>query len=168
MTISLYAQPYDISATGFYFANAEEYEKKVKTLTNDYGDLVEECEIQFIDGDGIDCELANTIGINQTNFRGFLICAEDWEDWQKLNTIIAVGECGYNFDAQVDPDYHGIDIYHADSLRELAEQFVDEGLYGEIPVHLQFYIDYDAIARDLAMEYTETTIDGDRIIFRAS
>ncbi|MGH1464121.1 MAG: antirestriction protein ArdA [Cognatishimia sp.] len=168
MTISLYAQPYDISATGFSFAETEEYDERVKTLTNDYGDPVEEFEIQFIDGDRIDCELANAIGINQANFRDFLTCIEDWEDWQKVNTIIAVGECGYDFDAQVDPDHHGIDIYHVDTLRELAEQFVDEGLYGDIPEHLQFYIDYDAIARDLAMEYTATTIDGARIVYRAS
>lgn len=34
-------------------------------------------------------------------------------------------------------------------------EFVDEGLYGEIPKSLEFYIDYKAIARDLKMDYTE-------------
>jgi len=55
---------------------------------------------------------------------------------------------------------------HVDSMRELAEQFVEEGLYGDIPDSLQFYIDYDAIARDLAVDYSETVIAGSCIIYR--
>ena len=57
----------------------------------------------------------------------------------------------------------GEDLY---TLRELAEQFVDEGLFGEVPESFRFYIDYDAIARDLAVDYSETTIAGSRIIYR--
>ncbi|EFO34060.1 conserved hypothetical protein [Roseibium sp. TrichSKD4] len=132
MEILLHAQPYDISATGFYFKTAEEYDRKVRGLKNAYGDPVEEFEIQFIDGEEIDCELAKAIGINQANFRDYLICGEDWEDWHKINTIIAIGELGYDFDAQCDPDHHGIDIYYVETMRELAEQFVDEGLFGEV------------------------------------
>ena len=58
-----------------------------------------------------------------------------------------------------------MDIYAVESLRELAEQFVDEGLYGDIPESLQYYIDLDAIARDLSGEYTETTIAGGRYVY---
>ncbi len=168
MTTTLYAQTYDISATGFYFTSPEEYDERANALTNAHGDPVEEFEIQFIDGEDIDCALAAAIGINQANFCDYLDCVEDWEDWQKVNTIIAVGECGYNFDAQVDPDHHGIDIYYVETLRELAEQFVEEGLYGDIPESLQFYIDYDAIARDLGIEYSELTVAGARLVYRAS
>lgn len=168
MEIVLHAQPYDISATGFYFKTAEEYDSKSKSLKNAYGDPVEEFEIQFIDGDDIDCELAKAIGLNQAKFHDYLICIEEWEDWQKINTIIATGELGYDFDAQVDPDHHGIDIYYVESMRELAEQFVDEGLFGDVPESFQFYIDYDAIARDLAVEYSEIRIAGERLIYRAS
>jgi len=168
MTITLYAQPYDVSATGFYITSAEDYDTKAKGLTNAYGDPVEEFEIQFIDGERIDCDLASAIGINQANFRDFLECAEAWEDWQKINVIIAVGELGYDFDAQDDPDHYGIDLYHAGTMRDLAEQFVDEGLFGEVPSRFQFYIDYDAIARDLAVDYTEIEVAGERLIYRAT
>lgn len=48
-------------------------------------------------------------------------------------------------------------------MKEVAERFVDEGLFGEIPDHLVHYIDYDAIARDLSIEYTETEIAGERL-----
>ncbi|HLP68685.1 MAG TPA: antirestriction protein ArdA [Rhizobium sp.] len=51
-------------------------------------------------------------------------------------------------------------------MKELTEEFVDEGLFGEIPGHLAHYIDYDAITRDLAMDHTETEIGGERLICR--
>jgi antirestriction protein len=80
-----------------------------------------------------------------------------------------VGECGYSFDLKSGaPDDFEVDIYELDSLRELAEQFVEEGLFGEIPKHLENYIDYDAMARDLGMDYSETTIDGKRLIYRCA
>jgi len=168
MTITLHAQPYDINAAGFYFSNAEDYAKKAKAAKNSYGDPVEEFEIQFIDGDRMDCELAKAIGINQANFADFLECAEAWEDWQKINVIIATGELGNSFDHQDDPDHYGIDVYWVGSMRELAEQFVDDGLFGEVPKQFQYYIDYDAIARDLAVEYSEIEIAGERLIYRAT
>ena len=82
--------------------------------------------------------------------------------------IIAVGECGYGFDPNAEPDHNGIDIYHVSSMRELAEDFVAEGLYGDIPDGLQYYIDYDAIARDLSMEYCEVVIAGNYLVYRAT
>jgi hypothetical protein len=41
----LFAQPYDISATGFYFETEEEFTSKASALRNGYGDQVEEFEI---------------------------------------------------------------------------------------------------------------------------
>ena len=168
MTVTLHAQPYDITASGFYFESYEDYAEKAAKLRNDYGDPVEEFEIQFIDGEDIDCELAKAIGVNQANLADYLTCVEVWEDWEKTLVIIAVGECGYSFDAQECPDSHGIDFYYVDNLRDLAERFVEDGVYGDIPKPLQFYIDYDAIARDLACEYTEATVAGERLVYRAA
>ena len=150
MTIKLHAQPYDISAIGFYFETVEQYEQLATKTTNDFGQSVEEFEIQFIDGEQIDCELARAWEINQANFAAFLDAAEDWEDERKRHYIIAVGECGYgHFDAVDDPESIEIDLYQVSSLQGLAEQFIEEGLFGEIPEPLRFYIDYKAIARDL-------------------
>ena len=162
----LHAQLYDIAATGFYFETAEGYEKSANALRNDYGDHVEEFEIQFIDGESTDCDLAKAIGLNQANFARYFEIIDEWEEWEKQQVILAVGECGYQFDDDTSPSDFDIDIYDVDSMRELAEQFVEEGLFGEIPENLQFYIDYEAIARDLAVDYSETVIAGSRIIFR--
>ena len=127
---------------------------------------VEEFEIQFIEGGLIDSELARAIGISQANFADYLECIESWEDCEKTIVVIAVGECGYRFKADTSPDDFEVDIYHVDSMRELAEQFVDEGLFGEIPENLTHYIDHDAIARDLAVDYSEAIIGGERLVYR--
>ena len=165
MTI-LFAQPYDISACGFYFESIDEYVRKSSSLKNDHGQAVEEFEIQFIDGEDIDCDLATAWGLNQLHLSNFFQAVDEWECHQKLCFIIAIGECGYSFDPARDhPDQLDVDIYEMDSLVDLAEHFVDEGFYGEIPKPLAFYIDLHAIARDLAVEYSELTIAGKRYVY---
>ena len=164
----LHAQPYDLAAAGFYFETVEEYSEKAAKLRNDYGDPVEEFEIQFIDGASIDCDLAQAIGLYQGSLDQYFDAVKMWSDDQKQRVIIAVGEVGYSFDANKNPDSYDIDIYHTETLRELAEQFVDEGLFGDIPEQFQFYIDYEAIARDLGFDYSETEIAGQYLIYRAA
>lgn len=165
----LYAQPYDLSATGFSFVSYEEYETKASNLKNDYGDPVEEFEIQFIDGEDIDCDLAQAWTLYQSNICEFFEAVNDWSERQKLHYIIAVGECGYAHDQVADePENIDITIYCSMTFKELAEQFVEEGLYGEIPEHLQYYIDYDAIARDLECDYSFVTIAGETLLYRAN
>ena len=167
MTITLHAQPYDISASGFYFESAKEYETKAAASVNDYGEPVGEFEIQFIDGEDIDCALAKAWGLSQCNFSAFIEAAEEWDEDHKQRYIIAVGECGYDHDQAADnPDSIDLTIYAIESLRQLAKDFVEEGLFGEIPESLRFYLDYDAIARDLGMDYAETTIAGKTLIYR--
>ncbi|HTW24462.1 MAG TPA: antirestriction protein ArdA [Candidatus Baltobacteraceae bacterium] len=165
----LHAQPYDISAQGFYFRTAAEYQEKAAKVRNDFGFSVEEFEIQFIDGDNIDAELFEALRVDQSTFPQFLEACDAWDEHQKRKVILAVGECGYSFDLKAgDPDDLDVDIYELDSLRDLAEHFVDEGLFGEIPTHLQHYIDYDAMARDLGMDYSEATVDGKRLVYRCA
>jgi len=164
---TLHAQPYDISGTGFYFDSVEKYELKLQQLKKYLGQSCEEFEIQFIDGENIDCELFSALGIHQGNFAAYLEAVENWSDNEKIKAIIAVGEAGYSFDlGKDDLDQFEIDLYQLDSLKELAYQFVDEGLFGEIPEQIQHYLDYDAIARDLGMDYSEITIDGIRYVYR--
>lgn len=59
-------------------------------------------------------------------------------------------------------DSYDVDIYDyssdtsfTDVYELLAYDFVSDGLFGEIPSHLENYLDYSAIARDLSMDYTE-------------
>lgn len=165
-----YAQPYEISACGFYFSDMEAYDTKYSGCRNSFGAQVEVFEIQFIDGESIDAQLFVALGIHQGNISYFVDAIDEWEEYEKQALIIAVGECGYSFNI-FDNDLsviESVDIYPVDNLRELAEMFVDEGLYGETPERLQFYIDYEAIARDLSVEFSETNIAGTTLIYRCS
>ena len=165
----LHAQPYDISANGFYFDDAKSFTDKAKDNRNDCGDPVEEYEIQFIDGERIDCEFAQALGLNQVNFVQFFKLVDEWDGDTKRRFIIANGECGYEFCGDtVEADIQNLDltIYEVSDLEELAEQFVDEGLLGEIPKTLETYIDFEKIARDLGYDYAMTDIAGQSFAYR--
>jgi len=96
----------------------------------------------------------------------FFAALDAWDEHQKRCFIIAVGECGTRFNAASDhPDDFDVDIYEMDSLVELAEHFIDEGFYGDFPQALTYYIDTQAIARDLAVDYSEITIAGQRFVY---
>ncbi len=69
---------------------------------------------------------------------------------------------GYNEKDIIDEglDEFYVDIYDfsdntsfTDTFELLAMQFVDEGIYGEIPKNLENYLDYEKMARDLRMDY---------------
>ena len=161
-----YAQPYDLSATGFYFEDFESFEAKLSTARNDYGQPVEEFEIQFIEGEAIDAALCQAIGIYQNTVERVFDLIDTLDDQDKQCLIVACGECGYTFDPESgDVRDFDLDVYDCETLNELAEYFVNEGLYGDIPDSLAFYIDYDAIARDLSVEFTETEIAGQRLVY---
>lgn len=160
MSLQFHAQPYDTSYHGFYFESLTEFEEKLAAHP------AEEFEIQFIDGETLECELVEALGINQGNIEAVLDALNDWEEDAKIKAIIAYGEGGYNFHDNDDPDSIDIDIYYADNLAALAEQFVDEGLYGDIPKAREYYIDYELIARDLGYEYSEITVNGTSICYR--
>lgn len=87
----IHAQPYDLAANGFYFESLAEFQTKAKANRNDYGQPVEEYELQFIDGDAIDCDLATAWAINQANIGQYFDAVDDWDDHGKRMFIIAVG-----------------------------------------------------------------------------
>lgn len=167
--IRLYAQPYDISASGFYFETAEEFTEASSALRNEYGDPIEEFEIQLIDAEAIDCDLAKAWELNQANYAQYLEKADQWDEYSKKQFILAVGECGCDFNPDcADPSDYEVDLHICDTMRELAIEFVAQGYFGEVPEHLQNYIDYDAIARDLSIDYSEAVVAGERLIFRCA
>lgn len=167
LTLLFYAQPYQIGVEGFYFQCAEDYETKLPTIKDRYGMPVEEFEIQFINGGDLDAALARAWGLSQINICRFIEVAEEWDEYAKLSFIIAVGEAGYSYDPEtVGSADFDVDIYFLDTLKDLAIEFVEEGLFGDIPKPVEHYIDYDAIARDLGMDYSEITIANTRLIYR--
>ena len=52
-----------------------------------------------------------------------------------------------------------------EQAQELMQQTLAARIRGDIPDTLQSYIDYDAIARDLAVDFSETMIAGERLVY---
>lgn len=75
---------------------------------------------------------------------------------EELKAIMEVS--GGSLEETLEIHQRGGFIYYSgiDSFSELAEMFVNKGCYGTIPEHLQNYIDYEAIGRDLSFDYTQT------------
>lgn len=85
------------------------------------------------------------------------------DDHEKTG-LIALGVCGYLIDGDTNTD--DVEIFYCQSLKDLASQFVEEGFYGDIPESIRYYIDYDAIARDLRVEYAEMRVGQQNIVYR--
>lgn len=167
---NFYAQPYDICANGFYFGSIEEYNIYAARNYNKFGDFVEEYEIQLIDAPtSLDCAVINALSPNQCNIERIIDICENWDDDDKVRLLLAE-ESGYSFNVDTTElcpnDLPEIEIYEEYRFDKLAEQFVDDGIYGEIPENLAHYIDYEAIGRDLQVDYARTNIAGTDYIFR--
>lgn len=144
---SYFAQPYNISATGFYFTDLEDYRAKAATAKDDYGMPVEEFEIQYIDGD--DAALFRAVGVNQANLDEWfelLAYLEGNEDGKIIACHIATE--GYTMEELFSccDDYS---LYRG-TAAEYAEEFVSD--CHQIPGNLAFYIDYERLGRDMVLE----------------
>lgn len=166
----LYAQPYSLDAEGFYFSDMADYDKKYSANRDSFGGLVEEYEIQMIDGRSIDIAFGYAVGVNQANLPAFFEAVDSWSDYELVRAALAhnegIASSCFGTDASAS-DYDNIIIYEDMTFEELAEQFVDDGHYGEIPEPLVGFIDYKQIAHELQHSYSETKIAGTYYIYQA-
>lgn len=157
--IELYAQPYDMNARGFHFANEDDFAAKAKANFNTYGEPVEEYELQVID---YDCPVVGAFlhatKPDQANLNTVLETVRYQSEYDLIQ-IIAILENGYDLKYALE-NYEDVSVYEADTIGEVAEQFFEEGYFGKIPDHLQNYIDFEAYGRDNLLDYYEVKIDG--------
>ncbi len=151
MTI-LYANPYDISYTGFYFSTLDEFTEQMAAAS------FEEVEIDYIDGDNP--QLFSDVSINQANL-------DTWFD--HLDTITDDSEAAiaicfllqYLDLAEAIDRHEDVIIWHGsadDYAADLIEQTTDLSQLTNI---IGNYINYQAIARDMQLngEIVEVTHD---------
>ncbi len=141
---TLYANPYNSDAAGFYFESADAFNEKLTNLTDRYGNQVEEFEIDFIDGD--DAALFNACTINQANLSTWFDDIEPLDDHEKTNLYYLLNVASYTLSQALDKvDEPSIT---QSSLRDAAEALFDECWLHEMPESIRFYIDYDKFASD--------------------
>ena len=159
-----HATPYDISATGFYFHDYEDYEAKAKNHRNEYGEVVEEFEIQLVAGDNY--QLFNALGINQANLKTWFADFEDMKGTDVVGAIYLAEYLNVNMTDILDK-LDDISFFEGRAKSYAEDYLTDSGLLDEVPESLKYYIDVDAFARDmlLAGDITEVDIMGATYVF---
>lgn len=152
--MQLFAQPYDISAQGFYFDSFEEYAEKAEANLNSSGQPVEEYEIQAIDEEASD--FAKIVPPNQCNL-------EQWIEWaDKYAGLDSREQYAFQFlcDATLWQDVFCDEVFDkVDEVcifegtpGEYAEEFVSDCYNIEKMMgNLACYFDYEAFGRDLVL-----------------
>ena len=166
MTNTYHATPYDISASGFYFQTYEDYLEKSASHRNDYGDPVEEYEIQFIFGDNY--RLFEAVGVNQANLKDWFDSFEELEDNDAIKAIYLAEDLGYAMDDILDR-LDEVILFEGTAL-EYAEIYLEEtGLLEQIPESLRYYFDTESFARDLMLngDIASLEIDGTHYVVQA-
>tara|TARA_E500000318_G_C3563484_1_gene214633 strand:+ start:738 stop:1238 length:501 start_codon:yes stop_codon:yes gene_type:complete len=156
MTNTYHATPYDISAAGFYFSSYDDYLAKAADHRNDYGHLVEEFEIQFIDGDAF--ALFDALKVNQATLSTWFEHFEDLDEDDAHKAIYLASYEGCTMD-QILERLDDVHLFEGTAI-EYAESYIEEtGLLDQIPEGLRFYFDVEAFARDLQLGGDITVIE---------
>jgi hypothetical protein len=108
----------------------------------EYAKAYDEPCIQVLDNDGF--EIPSELSMSE--YCEFIEGIEAMYEWDKTKAKALIHVEGWKYYESYDLD--NIDLYSGD-LSSLAEQFVDDGIFGDIPSSIASYIDYEKIARDL-------------------
>lgn len=156
---SFFAQPYDQSATGFYFSCMESYTKQVEVAVNVDGQPVEEFEIQ--PNYDVSSELFKACGINQSNLEQWFDEIDLLNDGQKVALFYLMDN---NVCKDLDDAISQLDDVSISecNIEEAATQLFDDCYLSEVPKAVHIYIDYEAFARDCQMggDIVEFKFDG--------
>ncbi|MES9983572.1 MAG: antirestriction protein ArdA [Candidatus Thiodiazotropha sp. 6PLUC6] len=122
----------------------------------------EEVEIQFIDGECGLSKLVSAAGIDQSTVALWFEELDDL-DTLEIDQICFLLDCGHDLEDAL-TRYEYVNIFHgsaADYAQELIEETTD------IPENLRYYIDYEAIARDMGYNGEIEEIDREVIVTNA-
>lgn len=156
---TFYAQPYSIDHTGFYFDSFEAFEEGMDKLE---ARGCEEVEIQFIDGESHHADLARAASIHQGNVDLWFEELDDF-DSMETNQLCFLLDCGYDLEDAL-TRYEYVNIFHG-TAADYAQELIEEST--EIPDNLRYYIDYEAIARDMGYNGEIVEIDREVIVTNA-
>lgn len=150
MNISLYAQPYNTDATGFYFSSFEEYTEKQAACRDSFGQIVEEFEIQHIDGAD---DFARIVKPDQCNLDEWFEQAEQFDDLSRDEQTAFTWLVDYvGMDAdEAFAKAEDVTIFTG-TREEYAQELVDDCFDLQRKMgNLARYFDYDAFGRDLEL-----------------
>ena len=159
-TTILHATPYNIDAVGFYFNDLTDYETKAAAHFDNWGNLVEEYEIQLIDCD--DSQLFMACNINQANLDVWFDHVEFLQDHDKVSLFYLVTN-GYDLQSALEKLNEPCIIEC--NLKDAAAELFDEYYADSIPENLRYYIDYDRFSRDCELGGDMTEFEYNNITY---
>ena len=144
--LKLYANPYDITARGWYFSTEEDFEKKFKQRLP-----VEEYEIDFIDGSDEALTLFKLLQVNQANLGEFFDRLDDFEaldeaEQAALYYITEENRFTKDLDEALKLVEDEVRVMEGTAL-DYAYEYIDSA--GAIPAKLaDQYFDFEKFGRD--------------------
>jgi hypothetical protein len=148
MRTTLYANPYDISYTGFYFDSTDQFDQKLSQAH------YEEVGITYIDG--ANPKLFHAVKIHQGNVDLWFDELDKYSDDSHEASAIGYLLDMMHLDEAIKRRYEV--ILHRGSLADYAFELVSD-VYplDELPDIIKHHINYDSIGRDLELnsEVTE-------------
>ena len=143
--MKFYANPYNTSATGFYFESIEELEEKSAALKDEFGLPVEEFEIEAMDGTREEMELFESAEVTPDTMVEFLKFIEDSDEetWPAVYFLLE----RYSLEGSICLA-NECNVVQS-SLLDAASEIFDECYGYSIPGELRIYIDYEKYAADL-------------------
>jgi antirestriction protein len=160
--LTLYANPYDISARGWYFKSAEEFDRKFAAHQP-----VEEYEIDFIDGNDFESELFKSMHVNQSNVTEYFERIEqigDMRDHELAALHFALQELSMDdVDEALRLAQDEIRVTEGDA-EKYAEDFIDNiGGVGELGEDTrEMYFDYEKFGRDIRGDLLDSRVSDAR------
>jgi len=160
--ITLFAQPYSIEHTGFYFHDFGEWEEKFERKE---ANGCEEFELQYIDGDGEQTAFASIHEPDQANIEEWFDLLDEWEvknEMEQAAIAYLVEDLNVNINEafeQVEGNGEEPALIEG-SVLDYAYEIVDDGgMLDDMPDNLRHYFDYDSFARDLERSGDVATFD---------
>ena len=142
-----FAQPFNDDAEGFYFSTEEEFEQKSSQCLDAFGSLVEEFEIQLIDGSMEVAELFDVCLVDQSNIGQFIAIIENVPEDQLPALFYLCDAHHYSMKDAINK-LDDVTLY-CGGQEDAAEELFDECYAHKIPEEVRNWIDYKACANDL-------------------
>ena len=139
-----YAQPYSLSHCGFYFSSLDQFNTGMDRLIQNG---CEEVEIQVIDGESHQYQLAQSLKVGQADIERWFTELEDLTEEDAERLCFLIDHCGYTASDALEK-YDSVCLFTG-SAEEYAEEVLEDTQ--SIPDYLQGYIDYQAFARDMTL-----------------
>ena len=151
--ISLYANPYDISARGWYFSDDEDFAKKYKKHLP-----VEEYGIEWIDGPEEDRELFEALNVDSGNLEQYFELIDELNDPDKAALYYLLRHRGMGPKETLDDLLQMVDdevrVFEGNS-KEYVEEYIDSaGGVGEAfsKEVIERNFDYERFGRDIGFD----------------